>query len=268
MDLDREAYPYLEEVNEGILRQFARVDGAPRRILDVGCGQGTLGAEIRALGHVVWGIDASVIAVAKAARRIDRCLHADLLDFKSVDVALADEQFDVIVFSDVLEHLYDPLAVLRFYQKFLKPAGRLLISVPNVLNWQTRLAFLFGRFEYRDTGVMDRTHVRFFTFRSATRLLEAAGCSIDRTDFTPHLARAFLPVIKNVLAPRAAASGQDPARALIDSPLFRFYLRWIYPVEYLAGSVCKSLFAFRIVLVARAARRHASPTPVAAGGRG
>ena len=267
IDLERETYPYLEEVNEGILRQFARADGAPLRVLDVGCGQANLGAEIRALGHVVWGIDASPIAVAKAAPRIDRCLQVDLLDFNSVDAVLADEQFDVIIFSDVLEHLYDPLAVLRFYCGFLKPTGRLLISVPNVLNWQTRLALLFGRFEYRDTGVMDRTHVRFFTFRSARHLLEAAGCSIAKTDFTPHLTRAFLPVIKKVLAPRAEATGQDPARTIIDSPLFRFYVRWIYPMEYVVGSSCRPLFAFRIVLVARLARHHPSPTSVRAGGR-
>ena len=115
IDLDRQTYPYLEEVNEGILRQFRPVPEAPERVLDVGCGQGTLGVEIRALGHVVWGIEASPVAVAKAALRIDSCIHADLLDFKVIDAALADEQFDAIVFSDVLEHVYDPLGVLRFY---------------------------------------------------------------------------------------------------------------------------------------------------------
>lgn len=260
IDLDRQTYPYLEEVNEGILRQFAPAVGSPERVLDVGCGQASLGAEIRALGHVVWGIEASPIAVAKAALRIERCIHADLLDFKAVDVVLAEEQFDAIVFSDVLEHLSDPLGVLRFYGRFLRPTGRFLISVPNVLNWQTRFSFLFGRFEYQDTGVMDRTHLRFFTFRSAVRLLEAAGCSIEKTDFTPHLVRALLPVIKKVLAPRATALEQDRARAIIDSPLFRFYLHWIYPAEYFAASLWKPLFAFRIVLVAR---RHPTPSSVA-----
>lgn len=256
IDLDRQTYPYLEEVNEGILRQFRPAPEASERVLDVGCGQGTLSVEIRALGHVVWGIEASPVAVAKAALRIDRCIHADLLDFKAIDVVLADERFDAIVFSDVLEHVYDPLAVLRFYGRFLKPTGRFLISVPNVLNWQTRLSLLFGRFEYRDTGVMDRTHVRFFTFRSATHLLEAAGCAIEKADFTPHLVRAALPVIKKVLVSRTAASGQEGARAIIDSPIFRFYLRWIYPAEYRIAALWKPLFAFRIVLVARVPQRQ------------
>ena len=252
-ELDRGHYPYLEDVNEGILRQFARAGGSPKRVLDVGCGQAALAAEIRALGHQVWGIEASPIAVEKAAPRIDRCIHADLLDTKAIEAALASERFDAIVFSDVLEHLYDPLAALRFYAQFLAPGGRLLVSVPNALNWQTRLAFFFGRFEYQDTGVLDQTHVRFFTFRSAARLLEAAGCAIERTDFTPQLVRAFLPAIKRLLVPRAAATGQEHTRAILDSPMFQFYRRWIYPVEYRLASVRKPLFAFRIVLVARKA---------------
>jgi SAM-dependent methyltransferase len=250
-DLDREVYPYLEEVNEGILRHFTPAGGSPERVLDVGCGQAGLAAEIRNLGHVVWGIEASAIAVAKAASRVDRCIHADLLDFKLIETALSGARFDAIIFSDVLEHLYDPLGALRFYNRFLRPGGHFLISVPNALNWQSRLAFLFGRFEYHDTGVMDRTHIRFFTFRSAKRLLAAAGCSIERTDFTPHLTRAFLPVIKKILANRPPTPGRDRARSILDSPLYRLYLRWIYPVEYFIGSLWKPLFAFRIVLVAR-----------------
>ena len=256
-ELDRGHYPYLEEINEGILRQFAHAGGSPERVLDVGCGQAALAAEIRALGHQVWGIEASPIAVAKAAPRIDRCIHADLLDTRAIEAALAGKCFDAILFSDVLEHLYDPLAALRFYARFLAPGGRLLVSVPNALNWQTRLAFFFGRFEYQETGVLDRTHVRFFTFRSAARLLEAAGCAIERIDFTPHLVRAFLPAIKRLLVPRTAAAGQEQARAILDSPMFRFYQRWLYPLEYRLAAVRKPLFAFRIVLIAR--RAHVAP---------
>lgn len=249
--LDHDAYPYLEEVNEGILRHFPRAGDSPERVLDVGCGQAALAAEIRGLGHVVWGIEANATAVAKAATRIDRCIHADLLDFKTVETVLGSERFDAIVFSDVLEHLYDPLATLRFYLRFLRPTGRLLVSVPNALNWQTRVAFLFGRFEYQDTGVMDRTHVRFFTFRSAERLVRASGCLLERTDFTPHLVRAFLPIIKRIVVGRASASRHDRARSIVDSRTFHFYRRWIYPVEYAVASLWKPLLAFRIVLVAR-----------------
>lgn len=266
-DLDREAYPYLEDINEGILRQFTPAGNSPERVLDVGCGQAGLAAEIRKLGHAVWGIEASSIAVVKAASRVDRCIHADLLDLKAIENVLSEERFDVIVFSDVLEHLYDPLGALRFYQRFLRPGGRLLISVPNALNWQSRLSFLFGRFEYQDTGVMDRTHIRFFTFRSAKRLLAAAGCSIERTDFTPHLTRAFLPLIKRALANRPPTAGRDRARSILESPLYRLYLRWIYPVEYFIGSLWKPLFAFRIVLVASSFASHTVKNPIDSGRR-
>jgi 2-polyprenyl-3-methyl-5-hydroxy-6-metoxy-1,4-benzoquinol methylase len=266
-DLDRETYPYLEDINEGILRQFTPAGGSPERVLDIGCGQAGLAAEIRNLGHVVWGIEASSIAVAKAASRVDRCIHADLLDLKAIEALLSQERFDALIFSDVLEHLYDPLGALRFYSRFLRPGGRLLISVPNALNWQSRLSFLFGRFEYQDTGVMDRTHIRFFTFRSAKRLLTAAGCSIERTDFTPHLTRAFLPVIKRMLVNGSPTPGRDHARSILDSPLYRLYRRWIYPVEYFIGSAWKPLFAFRIVLVARSFAGRAVENPIDSRGR-
>jgi hypothetical protein len=94
--------------------------------------------------------------------------------------------------------------------------------------------------------------------------LEAAGYSIERTDFTPHLVRAFLPAIKRLLVPRAAAAGQEQTRVILDSPMFRFYQRWLYPLEYRFAAVRKPLFAFRIVLVARrvpAAPRQILPVP-------
>jgi len=245
------SYPYLEEVNEGVLRHIAPVNaGAGSTVLDVGCGQGSLGAEIASLGYEVWGIENAASAAGRAEERLSRLVPCDLTDEAAVRKELGDEQFDTIVFSDVLEHVYDPLTVLRSYMDYLEPGGRVLISLPNVANWQTRLTLLFGRFEYQDSGVHDRTHIRFFTYKTATEMVTRAGLQVDEVDSTPFIARAVLPLAKRILSrPGGGDTPPDP-RALIDSSAYRLYMRYVYPLEYRLGSLRKPLLAFRIILVA------------------
>jgi 2-polyprenyl-3-methyl-5-hydroxy-6-metoxy-1,4-benzoquinol methylase len=240
----------MEEINEGILREFRRLPGSGR-VLDVGCGRAALGGAIRELGWEVWGIEQSGEACATAAKRLDRLVEADLHDLDRVDAALGATRFDALVFSDVLEHVYDPLGVLEKYLAFVRPGGKVLISVPNAVVWTNRLRLLLGRVEYADTGVMDRTHIRFFTFRTARRLVEAAGCRIDRVASTPYLARAVLPLLKRVLA-RGVLRSEGPAdpRALIDSPAYRAYMKYVYPAEQAFAALWRTMFAFRIIIVA------------------
>ncbi|HWB98892.1 MAG TPA: methyltransferase domain-containing protein, partial [Bryobacteraceae bacterium] len=181
----------------------------------------------------------------RAARRLDGVLHLNLHDYAAVRAGLGARKFDYLVFSDVLEHVYDPYSVLREYLRHVKDGGRVVISVPNALVWTNRASFLFGRFEYADTGVMDRTHIRWFTFRSAKRLVRAAGCTLERVDYTPFFVRAALPLIKKML--RSGPDGNR--RQLIDSPAYKTYMRTVYPLEYIAGFLFKSWFGFRIILV-------------------
>ncbi len=247
-----DTYPYFEEVNEGVLRHVSPVsNGRQPTVLDVGCGQGSLAAAIAQLGYEVWGIEQASYATAKASARIDHVLDADLTDADAVRQRLGDQRFDRIVFSDVLEHVYDPLTVLRSYLDYLTPDGQVLISLPNIVNWQTRLAFLFGRFTYQDSGVMDRTHIRFFTFKTALEMVRRAGLTVEEVDHTPLIVRAALPLAKHLLSRGAAPTDGDQGRALIDSPAYRSYMRYVYPLEYRVGSLRRSLFAFRIIIVAR-----------------
>lgn len=247
-----DTYPYFEEVNEGVLRHVSPAMNSSRpKVLDVGCGQGSLAAAIAERGYEVWGIEQASYATSKAAARVHHVLDADLTDADAVRAGLGDQRFDRIVFSDVLEHVYDPLAVLRSYLDYLAPGGRVLISLPNIVNWQTRLAFLFGRFTYQDSGVMDRTHIRFFTFKTAVEMVRGAGLTEEKVDHTPLIVRAALPLAKRLLSRGAAPTEGDQGRAIIDSPAYRAYMRYIYPLEYRLGSLRRSLFAFRIVIVAR-----------------
>jgi SAM-dependent methyltransferase len=100
------------------------------------------------------------------------------------DIPLDERLFDSVLLMDVLEHLPDPAPVLAEARRLLRPGGRLFVSVPNVANLTVRLALLFGRFEYGDRGIMDRTHLRFFTRKSALRMLRNAGFEVVRHEMT------------------------------------------------------------------------------------
>jgi SAM-dependent methyltransferase len=155
--------------------------------------------------------------------------------------------FDALVFSDVLEHLIDPLAIVQSYVGFLKPGGKMIVSVPNAVVWTNRLAFVCGWVEYTDSGVMDRTHLRFFTFQTAKGLIRQSGLRLDRVSSTPHLVRALLPIIKTWFRKK---DGPLIPRGLLDSRAYRTYLRWVYPAEQAFASLWRGMFAFRIILVA------------------
>ena len=115
--------------------------------------------------------------------------------------------FDVVVCADVLEHLPEPDAVLARIRRWMAPDGVLLVSLPNVANVAVRLALLAGRFEYAETGILDRTHLRFYTRRSARRLVENAGFRIRSARATPIPAELAIPLL-------ARPPLRAPARAI------------------------------------------------------
>jgi SAM-dependent methyltransferase len=244
-----ENYPYWDDINEGILRNLPPAQPG-QQVLDVGCGRAALGEAIRNLGYEVWGVENAPSAVAVAKGRIDRLIERDLLDRDNIARALSDTHFDYLVFSDVLEHVYDPVGTLKFYRSFLKPTGSVLVSVPNALAWLHRLEFLLGRFQYRDSGILDRTHVRFFTFRNTRELARCSGLTPVKMDCTPFVVRAFLPLIKRLMG-GGKGQGGDPSKLLQSRP-YRIYLRWIYPLEYRVARLFRGLLSFRIVMVADA----------------
>jgi SAM-dependent methyltransferase len=98
---------------------------------------------------------------------------------------LLHDPFEAIIYGDVLEHLSDPTAVLRALDQFLAPGGAVIVSVPNVAHLWVRLSLLVGRFDYADRGILDRTHLRFFTRRTLLELLRSAGLRVDELAVTP-----------------------------------------------------------------------------------
>ena len=159
-------------LNEPVLTAIPR---SARRILDVGCGTGALGRAIKSRQDAeVVGVTYSSDEAARAAGNLDRVIEMDLNQFDAPD----ERPFDCVVCSHVLEHLAWPEETLRQLRPIVKPGGRLVVALPNILVWRQRLRFLAGAFRYTDGGLMDRTHFRFFDWESARRLVTNAGFRI------------------------------------------------------------------------------------------
>ncbi len=156
-------------------------DGQGRRLLDVGAADGLLSRLFTERGWRVTAIERDPDRAAGGRAFCERMVVADL----DREVPALDERFDLIVYADVLEHLVDPLKILRALDARLAPGGRVIVSMPNVAHLWVRLSLLLGRFDYADRGILDRTHVRFFTERSLRQLLAAAGLEVARLEPTP-----------------------------------------------------------------------------------
>lgn len=157
----------------------ALIPADARRILDLGCSSGALGAAIkqRQTAEVI-GVEVDAAYAHDARQRLDAVFNSDLEGF-FVDAAQDLGAFDCVVAADVLEHLRDPWTVLKSATALLRPGGALVISLPNVRYWETfwQLA-VRGTWPRRDEGIFDRTHLRWFTQYDARVLVEESGVAI------------------------------------------------------------------------------------------
>jgi O-antigen biosynthesis protein len=153
------------------------IDPQGLRILDAGCAGGGNGAMMKHHGaREVVGIELSPDAAAHARTRLDRVIVGDLA---TVDVSeLSGEPFDALLLIDVIEHLVDPHATLLRLLQTLKPGGLVLASIPNVAHVWVMANLLAGRWPQKDSGIFDRTHLRFFARRDMVRLLNEAGLDV------------------------------------------------------------------------------------------
>ncbi|HVL58090.1 MAG TPA: class I SAM-dependent methyltransferase [Burkholderiaceae bacterium] len=168
---------YYRHVREEIV---PHLPPGPLRVLEVGCGEGATLARIRELRPDSWVAGVEVVSLESPL--YDRLDHFERIDIERALPAIPRESIDVLLCLDVLEHLREPLASLRSLATLLRPGGRLIASLPNLQYVKVSVPLLFGRFEYRDDGVLDRTHLRFFTRRSAIRLIEQAGFDVERVE--------------------------------------------------------------------------------------
>jgi O-antigen biosynthesis protein len=163
--------------------EVLKLVGRDKKVLDVGCAQGFLTRAISEDYHgVVDGVELDPASADQAKKHARRIFVGSIED--QAVLKLLTDKYDVILFADVLEHLRDPLATLKAAKGFLAGDGYVVASIPNVANWRVRFGLLFGRFEYQDTGLLDRGHLRLFTLKSVKQMFQDAGYKIVYLEFT------------------------------------------------------------------------------------
>jgi 2-polyprenyl-3-methyl-5-hydroxy-6-metoxy-1,4-benzoquinol methylase len=202
----------------------ACAEGNGRKLLDVGCARGHLSSALQKQGWDVTGIeydshDAQVAQEAGIAMIVGTA--------ESVLSNMVDT-FDVIVFADVLEHFVEPLEVLTMAKRRLKPGGRIVISIPNVAHLTVRLQLLLGSFNYTDRGILDRTHLHFYTKRSLREMIAQANLEVVHLGATPAPIEEVLPVFRKA----------KPLRAILE-------------FNALTARVWKSLLGYQFIVVAK-----------------
>jgi len=152
----------------------------PNRILDAGCGEGRTGAALKAAGKAgeVVGIERCEPIAEIARRHVDRVICADL---ESLELPFGPGRFDYIIFGDVLEHLVNPWGVVESLARHLRQGGHMIASVPNVRYWRVVFPLVLrGQWKYGPDGVLDDTHLRFFTRKAIAELFASNDLVVDR----------------------------------------------------------------------------------------
>ena len=198
---------------------------SPCNVLDVGCSDGALGERVRAQGHVVVGIDLERHDLVED--RLNKFIQADL--DQGVPKTLPG-LFDVVLCADVVEHVRQPDVLLNELRAVVAPGGSVLVSIPNFGHWYPRVRTMFGLFDYDRRGILDRTHVRFFTHRSFKRLAQTAGYSVQRVACTGFpfdvLSRGNTKVPSFIIAPLRLI---DMALVKLRPPFFAY--QFIYELK-------------------------------------
>lgn len=148
-------------------------------VLDLGCAAGALGAAYKQRHPATrWvGVELDPAAAAAAQGALDHVVCGDAETLAAGSLPLAP--FDALVYADSLEHFRDPAAALAAHLKALRPGGTVCVSLPNVQHWSAVIDLIGGRWDYRDAGLFDRTHLRFFTLDTILDLLRAAGGTVE-----------------------------------------------------------------------------------------
>ena len=156
----------------------------PETVLDVGCSYGDFGLRLKERGCIVDGVEIYEPAFAEATKVLNRVYKLNM-DFPETIASGIENRYSLITFLDVLEHCKDPESVLRAYKDKLAEEGRVCISLPNVVNIRERFLFLFGNFNYQEYGVLDKTHLRFFTKNTAISLMSSVFTEVRLIGYTP-----------------------------------------------------------------------------------
>jgi 2-polyprenyl-3-methyl-5-hydroxy-6-metoxy-1,4-benzoquinol methylase len=174
LDYDTKAPDYFQQARHDML---PFVPAHCHRVLDVGCAEGAFGDVLKKTRQIeVWGIEPTGPAAAKAKSRLDKVIEAPF----DHDADLPPGIFDCIFFNDVLEHMPAPERALRCARTLLSPSGVIVASIPNVRSFPTIWQLMIhASWDYTDWGVLDRTHLRFFTRSSIVKMFQSEGYVLE-----------------------------------------------------------------------------------------
>lgn len=192
--------------------------GKNKKVLDVGCATGYLSKKFREKGCYVVGVEIDEDAGFLARQN---CNDVIIGDIESMKLPYPNEFFDAIVCADILEHLKRPDLVLLKLKRHLSKQGFLIASLPNIAYFKVRLKLLLGKFEYEETGILDLTHLRFFTLSSAKRMFNICGYRVCKIDYTG--LGSMLRIFPELFALEFIFIAQKMTKPLLEIHLFTDY---------------------------------------------
>jgi len=156
------------------------IEGNDNKILDVGCGEGQTGWALKKVGKAkeVVGIEMVEAPARRAEKRLDKVICADV---EEITLSFQPEYFDYIILADIVEHLVNPWRMIKELSRFLSKQGFLIASIPNVKYWRVlKDLIVFDRWTYHRAGILDKGHLRFFTYTTIAEMFKTNGFELKK----------------------------------------------------------------------------------------
>lgn len=217
---------YYEGVNAELLSMLPK---EVQTVVEIGCGAGRFAAAYRAINPTVryLGVEIFEKAAQQAATQMNDVIIGNIEDsdvFFELEEMLEDSKIDVLVFGDVLEHLLDPWEILAKFKQLMSSNGYCVACIPNISHWTILAGLIHGEWNYADSGLLDKTHLRFFTKKTMIELFQNTGWQIEAFTgrmIVPHETEQAMSVFTSLASP----FGLTPEQVSENLTVFQWVIR-------------------------------------------